>query len=495
MAQYTLIAKQIIFFFLSMALMGCVYSQNTNFQEFQQKKQQAWAEYKDAKQKAWADFRNKLNNEYADKMSRRWTSFKAQAAIPVPEHPEPPKPVIKTNNAPVPTCSVSVKEFVPYVPNETIQPFQPIARPVNEQAAAFVFNFHNTPCKVHLSSDMYFTLPNVSEGTVSETWKLLSSLGYDVVADDCLNYREQLDLNDWGFIEMTKKLACAFCGEKTNEAVLVQAYLLVQSGYKTRLARSSNNKLYLLLPFTTIVYKYTYFYLDDEKYYLIAENAEGETYYIFNEKFTGEKTASLGLNKEPRFFDEPTSKKTFSSSRYPGASATLATNKNLIDFYNTCPVTSNWDDYARASLSRKIKRNLYPTLKKQISEKTELEAANILLNFVQTAFDYQTDQEQFGYERPLFGDELFYYPYSDCEDRSILFSILVRDLLHLDVVLLNYPGHLATAVQFSENVGGYYFTVNDKKYVLCDPTYIGAPVGDCMPQFVGVGAVIVEIGK
>lgn len=485
-----------LLFVLILLLYFCaIYAQDTEYDAYLKGKQQEWSKYVDARQKAWADYRAKINKEYADKMSRRWTASKAQAALPVPKRPEPPEPVIRTNNAPVPTCSVSVKEFVPYIPNETIQPFQPIARPVNEQAAAFIFNFHNTPCKVHLSSDMYFSLPNVSEGTVSEAWKLLSSLGYDVIADDCLNYREQLDLNDWGFIEMTKKLACAFCGEKTNEAVLMQAYLLVQSGYKTRLARSSNNKLYLLLPFTTIVYKYTYFYLDDEKYYLIAENAEGETYYIFNEKFTVEKTASLGLNKEPRFFDEPTSKKTFSSSRYPGASATLSTNKNLIDFYNTCPVTSNWDDYARASLSRKIKRNLYPTLKKQISEKTELEAANILLNFVQTAFDYQTDQEQFGYERPLFGDELFYYPYSDCEDRSILFSILVRDLLHLDVVLLNYPGHLATAVQFSENVGGYYFTVNDKKYVLCDPTYIGAPVGDCMPQFVGVGAVIVEIGK
>ena len=112
---------------------------------------------------------------------------------------------------------------------------------------------------------------------------------------------------------------------------------------------------------------------------------------------------------------------------------------------------------------------------------------------MQTAFDYQTDQEQFGYERPLFGDELFYYPYSDCEDRSILFSILVHDLLHLDVVMLLYPGHLATAVRFTENVSGYYFMVNGEKYVICDPTYIGAPVGDCMPQYIGTAAEVVII--
>ena len=30
---------------------------------------------------------------------------------------------------------------------------------------------------------------------------------------------------------------------------------------------------------------------------------------------------------------------------------------------------------------------------------------------------------------------MYYYPYSDCEDRSILFARLVKDLLGLDVVM------------------------------------------------------------
>ena len=116
------------------------------------------------------------------------------------------------------------------------------------------------------------------------------------------------------------------------------------------------------------------------------------------------------------------------------------------------------------------------------------------MNFVQTAFQYQTDQEQFGYERPLFGDETFYYPYSDCEDRSILFSILVRELLGLDIVLLHYPHHLATAVNFGdEEVYGSYFSINGQKYVISDPTYINAPVGECMPQFQNSSAEIVKI--
>ena len=67
---------------------------------------------------------------------------------------------------------------------------------------------------------------------------------------------------------------------------------------------------------------------------------------------------------------------------------------------------------------------------------------------MQTAFDYKTDGDQFGYEKPFFVDELFYYPYSDCEDRAVLYSYLVRTLMGLDVVLLEYPNHMATAVLF-----------------------------------------------
>ncbi len=73
------------------------------------------------------------------------------------------------------------------------------------------------------------------------------------------------------------------------------------------------------------------------------------------------------------------------------------------------------------------------------------------------------------------------YPYCDCEDRAILFSWLVRDLLGLDVALVYYPGHLAIAVRFNEDVQGDAMIINGQKFIVCDPTYIGAPVGKQMP--------------
>lgn len=63
-----------------------------------------------------------------------------------------------------------------------------------------------------------------------------------------------------------------------------------------------------------------------------------------------------------------------------------------------------------------------------------------------------TRKDQFGREKYFFAEETLFYPLSDCEDRAIFFAILIRNLLGLDVIGLDYPGHIATAVHFSNDV-------------------------------------------
>ena len=75
---------------------------------------------------------------------------------------------------------------------------------------------------------------------------------------------------------------------------------------------------------------------------------------------------------------------------------------------------------------------------------------------------------------------------------SILFSNLVKDLLGLDAVLLDYPNHIASAVRFNEDISGDYILLDGKKYLICDPTYIGAPIGMCMDRFKSVPPEIIR---
>jgi hypothetical protein len=77
----------------------------------------------------------------------------------------------------------------------------------------------------------------------------------------------------------------------------------------------------------------------------------------------------------------------------------------------------------------------------------------------------------------FFAEELLYYPYCDCEDRSVLFSYLVRNLVGLEVCGLEYPGHMSTAVNFDSNVSGDYISFEGKRYVILKPSFIGGIKG------------------
>ena len=119
-------------------------------------------------------------------------------------------------------------------------------------------------------------------------------------------------------------------------------------------------------------------------------------------------------------------------------------------------------------------------MKAQLKGLSQEQAVGKLLNWVQTGFVYEYDDKVWGHDRAFFAEETLYYPYCDCEDRSILLTRLVRDLLGLKCILVYYPGHLASAVAFDDHVSGDYILLQGKRFVIADATYIDAPVGMTM---------------
>ena len=271
---------------------------------------------------------------------------------------------------------------------------------------------------------------------------------------------------------------------KTNEATLMQAFLMTQSGYRIRLGMT-DTKLYMLVASRYDIFNLRYYQLDNTKYYVVNGD-KGLRMYITEARAGKEQSLSLQMTQLPQLNTEPTPKRTLTSKR--GLTSTVSLNQNLIDFFNTYPQacfngdqTTRWAAYANTPLEESVKQSLYPPLRRTIQNMSERDAVDMLLNWVQTAFDYGYDDEVWGGDRAFFAQETLFYPYSDCEDRSILFSRLVRDLVGLDVVLIYYPNHLATAVAFNDPVKGDWLTYKNRTYTVCDPTYINAGVGRTMP--------------
>ena len=195
---------------------------------------------------------------------------------------------------------------------------------------------------------------------------------------------------------------------------------------------------------------------------------------------------------------EPTAKRTLTSEK--GLSSVVSLNQNMIDFFHSYPQacyngnqSTRWVAYANTPLEEEVRSMLYPPLQRAIHGMSEREAAGLLLNWVQTAFEYELDDKVWGSDRAFFAQETLFYPFCDCEDRSILFSRLVRDLIGLEVVFIYYPGHLATAVAFNEDGAGDYVNYKGKKYIICDPTYIHANIGRTMPGMENRQAQIIAL--
>lgn len=459
-----------------------------SFEEYKNRVQSKYNQYKSEKEREFKEYRDRINAEFAEYMRQRWPEYQSKPAVPVPDSPEPPRPVVKEPDTPPSNDPVPFDKVTPAPkPVEPPQPVAPLPKPEPQPATptkpTFAFTFYGVKCQIPLEANHQFKLAGTTENNVADGWKTLSSDKYLPVIAQCLDYRDKLRLGDWGYVRFVEKMTTTFFpSSQLNEARLMQMFILTQSGYKVRIAETGN-RLVLLLPSKENVYQYSYLPINGSNYYVIDSSRGQRSFRVFDREFPKEQYFSLRMAEPPSLPVSKTTPRHLQSRHDKDVSVNVCVNKNLIDFYDDYPLSDHWDIYAKTSLSELAKEQLYPVLRNSIAGKDKPTAANILLHFVQTAFEYATDDKQFGTERPLFADETLSYPYSDCEDRAILFSVLVRELLGLDVVLLHYPGHLATAVCFDTTVSGDYLQVNNKHYTVCDPTYINADIGQSMPQY------------
>lgn len=485
--------KRIVIF--SLALMPClsVFAQvgHQDEQGGKPKNEAAgmFGEFKKKAKSQYEGFRQKANAEYAQFMEEAWKMYHVNEAEEIPFHPMPIEPL--EHNAPVTNSRIDydIVEEAPAEKELTDDSGQQSSRPEPMEPILPVFESDLSTQSLVLYGSLFpihvekpaekvknIKLKNLSERSVARMWRRLSCRYYDNVVAECLQQRENRNLCDWAYVQLTEKMANKYFSEGSNEAVVLQMYLLTQSGYQMRIARAED-KLTLLMGSDEKIYRYKYFVIEGIQFYILDRSMQNKSMDVYDRAFPGEKSLSLVMT-QPEFSIVKTASRTLTAKHYPSLSVSVETNRNLMDFYDDYPLTSHWTYYANASMSNVVKESLYPAIQDAIEGKSELEAANIILDFVQTSLSYSRDQEQFGYERPLYPDEALYYPSCDCEDRSILFSCLVRELLGLDVVLLNYPSHITTAVRFSDEVKGDFLTIDDQKYVICEPTFTkGAPVG------------------
>ncbi|MBE6304464.1 MAG: hypothetical protein E7082_00885 [Bacteroidales bacterium] len=442
-------------------------------------------------------FRAKANHEYAEWMKRAWEQYRALPIIRQPKDKDTP-PIFYNRDEAIKGRAINADIHpLPRIAPQPL-PIQPIKENPNPHTTHCRFDFYGLECCIRFDGNQPLDLSSISNENIASQWNMLANGALDNTIRDCIEFRISHNLCDWAFIQFLDKFAKSAVKGK-SESNLLTAFLLCQIGYKIRLAKSDDT-LYFLYASPHHLYDIPTFIIDNTYFY--GYNCHDTHLDVFNYNFPNEQIISFWIPHEQEFGIKASTKREILSKRFPDMRITVNVNENIIDFFESYPKSyidnnfmTRWAMYANTPLSQNIKDSVYPQLYNCIRGLGQLDAANKLLNLVQTGFTYEFDDKIWGHDRAFFAEETLFYPYCDCEDRSILYSRLVRDLLGLEVLLVYYPGHLATAVRFTDRVEGDYILYDNKPFVIADPTYIGAPIGATMPEMENKTAKVILLSQ
>lgn len=419
--------------------------------------------------------------------------------MPLPVTPSP-QPTVPEINPPPSLPTPSPLQKTPSLPLHREEPPPPIIEEPDKENLLRIM-FFGQPLNLEVPDDRTPALSGVpSKDAISEFWEAWASASYDAYLDALQRHANHMELNDWGYLQLLHRLGETLYPQSGNASRLFVWFMLNKSGYLARVGYH-HDRVYLLAPTATVLYGHSYFTFEGHRhkfYALMFEEGDkpaGQSVYTYDSDYPGaDRVLSLDV---PRLPDFGTGSHTDTRSfTYRGKAYRIPVtiDRNIVDFLATYPQTG-YEVYFTASISTGAKTTMLPALQAAIEGLPEAEAANLLLRFMQTAFEYQTDEEQFRREKTMFPDETLFYPSSDCEDRAILFAYLVRNLLGLEVVGLDYPGHIATGVRFTGPVDGDVVRYENASYVICDPTYINADIGKPIPQVQDFTPDVIGIGK
>lgn len=543
--------KRLLFAAILIFASIAAFSQDDEYQKFlEQRKKQMQEKSEANKQKIsdmsqeYKDYVDRMNAEFADFVAKQWELFdefkKQQLSYSQPKIEEAPvavntveeqdvvteesKEIKYVEEAELPAVTEAVKVAYEGKDNDNYELKTrldkngavdlPVKEYVEEKPAPITYgteiklNFYGRQVPLHVSQKLKAKSNGIDEKNVANYFTNIAKNREETKAlwDELTGVVDEFGLNEWGYF-------CLLCSlsEKlfTNidDRVLFCFYMLRNEGnFKTRVARGKNSdKLTLLIALDNSkeVYSYTFFQFKDDE----SGTKKVKYYTVYGGGKANEAVYSYDFCKQDA--DKREMKLDFTKNLNMGAcdvtrtvqltkkrSVTLPYNKAHMAYLNDVPMTV-FPIYFVNPIAIEAQQVLQDNFSEMRDQYTPTQFIQMLLHFVQTGFEYKTDDDQFGYEKYFYPEEVIGYPYCDCEDRSAMFAWLVQKYTNAKVIGLQYEGHVATAVWFGDdaNVKGDGFMYGGKKYYVCDPTYINASIGMTMPQFKGKTPKIIKLRK
>lgn len=452
----------------------------------------------------WNSFLDTRSQEWDKTIANHdmgWSDFLSDAewgvfdGFLVDKQPEKPKPVtvpkIETEPAgkpqPQPVTIPEPKPAPKPVPQPQVKPSEPErlpckpAEPIPDRSKSDArFKFYGRDIAVNYDPALKsFSATKFTPKEISDFWKAISAVNYTPTVNRLIEEKESIGLNDWGYYLLVNEFSRQVYTNK-DCVTLLTWFLLIRSGLDARVGYNDGGVI-LLLPTSTMLFDMSYVIMDGAKYYVI-NNATGHGIKTCPGSYSNGRQLDFNQTKPLQLGGRSAVRSLsfeFNGQKY---SMDFNYDADLTDYYKSLP-QAQFEVFFSAAPSNQLKQSIEANLKPVIQGMDKPTALNFLLQFVQLSFGYKTDPEQFGKEKYFYADELFFYPYCDCEDRSVLFSYLAHELMGYNVVGAEFPEHMATAVELDYQVSGTKYRIGEHTYTVADPTYMRASVGQCMSRY------------
>ena len=461
---------------------------------------QEYKEFVERAFKEYNDFKQQAQDEFEQFLAEAWTEYQSFAGLDGAYSVQKPEslPTLPVASNIIQVEAPSFDGRMPLMEENLSEPKNSPLDYSTNPSDAVIINFYGRRLTFEVPQGLRVKPQGTRERHVSQYHEAMRQGGATPMLQFQLNDAvKRMGLNEWGYFVLLRAISEQLFTD-TNDRVLFSFYMLHSNGFKARVGRGSKSgQLLLLLALDNSkeVYSQTFFRINGTKYYVTYGNGKkGESIYSYDEKADDSGLKEIGLD-----FGKPLNIAACDKRRKlhlgkVNADIELPYSTSHLRYYDDIPTTV-FPIYFSTAVANEAEQVLAQTFNTLAEQYNKVQLVDIMLNFVQTAFAYKIDEQQFGREKYFFPEEVIGLPFSDCEDRSALFAWLVQHFIGYDVIGVLYNDHLATAVCFGNDaqMEGRSVMFNGKRYMVCDPTYCNAAIGTVMPKFANAKYEIVKI--
>lgn len=324
------------------------------------------------------------------------------------------------------------------------------------------FNFYGKDVQIRFDTSRRVSVKVGTGGEMVKCLEWLNDVTFET-SEDCQRIKKEMNLSDWAYVQLLDKLASTSLG-KTNEAVLFMAWMMDMSEYNVGLCKKNPG---LQLMYLTDAKLTDYHPMESfGKIFYAYANPSMASFKGYERLSTTGNPVSFKKFGDQKFGVEPMDPVTVTSKKNASFSFTFSYNKHMVDFWKSIPnhlynndPLQRWVIIAQTPLEQYLKDTLVKAMKQKVTGMSQQEAIQQMMWWVQTGFEDVDDNE-----------------------KNVILSRLVRDVLGLKVAFICYPQNTAIAVSITDaDVRGAYVVRSGRHYVLCDASYEGALVGQENP--------------